>query len=132
MLVAYVVARILRYLIISGLTKTRIDERVSDQLAEVEGREEQLPVSKMLGDAVYWLVFLLFLPAALGALELTGLLEPVTSMFETVVGYLPNIVSAGVILFVGWFVARLVQRILTNLSATAGIDVGTPPGGGSH
>ena len=122
MVVAYIVARVLRYLIIAGLTKSGLDEKLSDQLAEVEGREEQLPVSKMLGDAVYWLVFLLFLPAALGALQLTGLLEPVVSMFEIVVGYLPNIVSAAVILFVGWFVARLVQRILTNLSATAGID----------
>ena len=119
---AYLVARVLRYLIIAALTKTGLDERLSDQLAEVEGREEKVPVSRMLGDTVYWLVFLLFLPAALGALELTGLLEPVTSMFETVVGYLPNLVSAAIILIVGWFVARLVQRILTNLSAAAGVD----------
>jgi len=122
MLAAYVVARILRYLILTGLTKSGIDERLSDQLADVEGREEPVPVSKMLGDTVYWLVFLLFLPAALGALELTGLLEPVASMFEKIVGYLPNIASAGIILFLGWFVARLVQRILTNLSAAAGVD----------
>jgi hypothetical protein len=122
MLAAYVIARILRYLIITGLTKTGIDERVSDQLAEVEGRAEVIPVSKMLGDTVYWLVLLLFLPAALGALALRGLVEPVAGMFEQFVGFVPNIVSAAIILFVGWFVARLVQRILTNLLAAAGVD----------
>ena len=122
MFAAYVVARILRYLIVVGLTRTGVDERLSEQLAEVEGREEPVAVSKMLGDTVYWLVFLLFLPAALGALKLTGLLEPVASMFEEVVGYIPNIASAAIILLIGWFVARLVQRILTNLSAAAGVD----------
>ena len=122
MFAAYLVARILRYLIVAGLTKSGIDDRLSDQLAEVEGREEPIPVSRMLGETVYWLVFLLFLPAALGALNLTGLLEPVTSMFDEVVGYVPNIASAAIILLVGWLVARLVQRILTNLSAAAGVD----------
>lgn len=121
LLAAYVIARLLRYLIVSALGKTQIDERVSEQLAEVEG-EEVIPVSKTLGDTVYWLVFLLFLPAALGALELTGLLDPVAGMFERFLGFVPALVSAGLILLVGWVVARLVQRILTNLSAAAGVD----------
>lgn len=129
LLAAYIVARLLRYLIVTALTKTGIDERVSEQLADEgkkpEGEEPKkavIPVSKTLGDTVYWLVFLLFLPAALGALELQGLLDPVAGMFETFLGFVPNLVSAALILFVGWIVARLVQRILTNLSAAAGVD----------
>ncbi len=122
LLAAYLIARISRYLIVTGLTKTQIDQRVSEQLAEVEGREEVIPVSKTLGDTVYWLVFLLFLPAALGALELRGLLDPVAGMFDQFLGFVPNLVSAGLILFIGWIVARLVRRILTSLSAAAGVD----------
>lgn len=122
LLVAYIVARILRYLIVTALGKTQIDERISEQLAETEDEEGVIPVSKTLADTVYWLVFLLFLPAALGALELRGLLDPVTGMFASFLGFIPNLVSAGLILVVGWIVARLVQRILTNLSAAAGVD----------
>jgi hypothetical protein len=122
LLAAYVVARLLRYLIVTGLGKTQIDARVSEQLAEDEGQDKLIPVSKTLGDTVYWLVFLLFLPAALGALQLKGLLDPVSGMFQTFLGFLPSLVSAGLILFVGWVVARLVQRILTNLSNAAGVD----------
>jgi hypothetical protein len=75
-----------------------------------------------LGDVVYWLVFLLFLPAILGALDLGGILEPVQAMLTRILAYLPNVVAAGLILLVGWFVARIVRRIVTGLLAAAGID----------
>ena len=67
-------------------------------------------------------VFLLFLPAVLGALELQGLLEPVQGMINQILGFLPNIFAAGLILAVGWFVARIVQQIVTNLLAAIGAD----------
>jgi hypothetical protein len=43
-------------------------------------------------------------------------------MLNRVFAYLPNIVAAGLILLVGWFVARVVQRIVTGLLAAAGAD----------
>ena len=75
-----------------------------------------------LGDVVYWLVFLLFLPAILGTLDLGGILEPVQAMLTRILAYLPNVVAAGLILLVGWFVARIVRRIVTGLLAASGID----------
>ena len=52
----------------------------------------------LLANAVYWLVFLLFLPAVLDALALQGLLEPVQGMINNILGFLPNIFAAGLIL----------------------------------
>jgi hypothetical protein len=75
-----------------------------------------------LGDVVYWLVFLLFLPAVLGALDLGGILAPVQVMLTRILAYLPNVVAAALILVVGWFVARIVRRIVTGLLAAAGAD----------
>jgi hypothetical protein len=75
-----------------------------------------------VSDAVYWLVFLLFLPAILEALSLEGLLQPVQGLVARVLTYLPNILAAGAILAVGWFIARIVQRIVTNLLAATGVD----------
>jgi hypothetical protein len=68
------------------------------------------------------LVFLLFLPAVLDALALEGLLEPIQVMISKVLGFLPNIFAAGLILAIGWFVARVVQRIVSNLLAAIGAD----------
>jgi hypothetical protein len=79
-------------------------------------------LAQTLGEVVYWLVFLLFLPGVLGALGLEGLLAPVQTMLDRALGFLPNVIAAGAIVLIGFFVAGLVQRIVTNLLAAAGAD----------
>ena len=80
------------------------------------------PVARALGEIVYWLVFLLFLPGILSALGIEGMLAPLLVMLNRLLGFLPNLLAAGVILAVGWFVARLVQRIVAGLLAALGVD----------
>jgi len=120
LLAGWAVASVLRRLVSGALERVGLDERVGSETGAGEG--EQLPLSKTVGEAVYWLVLLFFLPAALGALGVQGLLAPVQDLVGEVLGFLPNVLAAGLIFAVGWFVARLVQRIVTNLLAAAGID----------
>lgn len=117
---AWVLATVLRTLVSKAMTATDLDRRLGGEAGFEDG--EALPLSQTLGEAVYWLVFLLFLPAILGALALEGLLEPVQGLTDQVLTFLPNIFAAGLILAIGWFVARLVQRIVANLLAAAGFD----------
>lgn len=121
LLVAWLVAGALKYVTQRALTLAKVEERF-DRLAGVEEEEKPVPLAKTLADVVYWLVFLLFLPAILGALAVEGLLEPVQGMIDNVLGYLPNLFAAGLIVVVGWFAARIVQRIVTNLLAAVGAD----------
>lgn len=79
-------------------------------------------VGRTLADASFWLVLLLFVPAVLGTLGLEGLLAPVQGMIDDLLGFLPNLVSAAVIFGVGFFVARVVQRIVTGLLSGVGLD----------
>lgn len=120
LLFAWIVATILRKVVSVALRAIDVDRRIGAQAGVAE--EEALPLSSTLADAIYWLVFLLFLPAVLGALNIEGLLEPVRGIVDEVLGFLPNLFAAGVVLAAGWFVARLVQRIVTNLLAASGID----------
>ena len=119
-LVAFLVASGLRFVVRRMVSVSKLDERLVDQAGLEEG--EAPPLSKTMGDAVYWLVFLLFLPAVLGALKLEGLLGPVQGMVDKTLAFLPNLLAAGVILGVGWLLARIVQRIVTNLLAVVGAD----------
>ncbi|MGI8552620.1 MAG: mechanosensitive ion channel [Dehalococcoidia bacterium] len=131
-LIAWIVARILRTVVTRLLQAANIDQRLSGAPAEaqplVAGSTARLqappppPLSQTLGEVVYWLVFLLFLPAILSALQLPGILVPVQSLLNRVLAFIPNIVAAGLILLVGWFVAGLVQRIVTGLLAGIGVD----------
>ena len=70
----------------------------------------------------FWFIFLLFLPGILEALALEGMMQPVQGMMNEVIGFLPNLFTAGVTLAVGWLIARIVQRIVTSFAAAAGLD----------
>jgi hypothetical protein len=120
LLIAWIVASVLKFALSRVLTAAKIDERLGSEAGLEE--EERVPLAQTLGNAMYWLVFLLFLPAVLSALELQGLLQPVQGMINQILGFLPNIFAAGLILAIGWFVARIVQQIVTNLLAAIGAD----------
>ncbi len=116
LLVAWLVGSGMRLLVRRGASAAGLDEKLGSK------EEGKAPVSGLLGDIVYWLVLLLFLPAVVGALQLGGLLEPVTAMTERFLAFLPNVFAAALILVVGWFVARIVQRIATGLLVAVGVD----------
>ena len=119
--IAWILATVFRTFIQKALTAMKFDERFQEQ-TEDSNLSKKNTFSRAIGETVYWLIFLLFLPAILGALALEGLLDPVKGMVDTLLGFLPNLIAAGVILGVGWFFARIVQRVVTNLLAGMGLD----------
>ena len=84
--------------------------------------EDAMSLSATISETSYWLIFLLFLPAILGALNMPGILEPIQGMMSQAMDYIPNLIGAGVIFGVGWFVAKIVKQIVTNLLNAAGAD----------
>lgn len=118
--VAWVVANLLRALTRRVLTTLKLDERLTSDagLDVAEGR----PASATISDGIYWLTYLVFLPAILSALELTGLLGPVRSAVNEIIGFLPNLFAAGLILLVGWIVARILRRLTVNFLVAIGLE----------
>jgi hypothetical protein len=68
------------------------------------------------------LVWLLALPALLGVLELNGLLTPVNAMLSRLMGFVPNLMGAAVVLGIGLLVARIVRQVITGLLRAAGSE----------
>ncbi len=120
LVVAWVVATVMRFVVRRVATATKLDEQLSSQAALKE--DKTAGFSKTVSNTVYWLVFLLFLPAILNALALPGLLGPVQEMVTKVLAFLPNLFAAGLIVGIGWLAARIIQRITTNLLAAVGTD----------
>jgi hypothetical protein len=79
-------------------------------------------LTQTLPEAVYWLIIALFLPAIIGALQIPGLKEPVEEMFTKALDFLPNILGAGIIAAVGFFIAKLVRQVVSNLTAAFGVN----------
>ena len=117
----WVLATLAKMLVTRVLGAFRLDERLNQQVGDSSGTS-QLGLSSTLGNAVYWLVFLLFLPAILGILGLQGTLAPVQGLLDEILSALPNILKAVLIGAVGWFIAQLVRRVVTNLLGATGVD----------
>jgi hypothetical protein len=113
--IAWLVATVVRTLVNRTLSRTRVDERLA-QGADMK------PLSQSMGNVAYWLVLLLFLPAIVGALQIEGLMTPLTGMTSSLLGMLPNIFAAVIIGGVGWLIAKAVRGLVSNLLATTGID----------
>ena len=97
------------------LARTQLDEKLSADVG-VSG------LSQNISEIVYWLILLLFLPIVLSILGLNGLLFPVQNMVNEVVLYLPNIFIAGVIVFVGYILAKIVRGIVEGLLGSLNIQ----------
>ncbi|WNM58377.1 mechanosensitive ion channel [Candidatus Nitrospira allomarina] len=115
MLIVWIIATVLRTLVAKALQSTTMDEKLS---AGAGVR----PISANLGNVVFWLVVLLFLPAILGTLEIDGLLVPVQNMVNEMLSMLPNIFGAVLIGVAGWFLAKIVRDLVSNLLTAAGTD----------
>jgi hypothetical protein len=80
------------------------------------------PMSQNVGNVLFWLVMLVFLPSILSAFRLDGTLGPVQLMLESMLAVVPNVFAALVIAFVGVVVARVLRGLVVNLLAAAGAD----------
>lgn len=120
LLIAWALATVVHVAVGRGLKATGLDERLAEQ-TEIEEVDSE-SVSNTLANVGHWLTFSLFLPAVLGTLDMEGLLGPVEQMMDEVLTILPNVVAAGLLLLIGWFIARLLRQITTNLLAAAGTD----------
>jgi hypothetical protein len=90
------------------LDRTQLDEKLSQDVGVST-------LSQNISEIVYWLILLLFLPIVLSILGLTGLLFPIQNMVNEAVLYLPNIFIAGVIVFAGYILAKIVRGIIEGL-----------------
>lgn len=108
LILALIVAKIAKSLIVKLLTKTKIS-----YLLEKTGKlETQETIISFVGKLIYLLVFLLFVPGIFECLGMNAVSSPILNVLNTMWGYLPNVLAAAVILCVGFFVAKLVRELL--------------------
>ena len=120
--VAWLVATLVKTLVVNALNALNVDERLNAQQDQPADSSNQLSIAQTIGTALYWFIFLLFLIPVLDTLGLQQALAPVEALVTEILAILPNILGAAIIAVVGWFVANIVRRIVTNLLATTGID----------
>ncbi|NEO21393.1 MULTISPECIES: mechanosensitive ion channel [unclassified Moorena] len=118
--VAWLLGTIVKMIVVRTLNALNIDQRLGEQVGDAG--TSQFSLAQTIGNALYYLIFLLFLPSVLETLGLQGTLDPVLSMLGEIWGIVPNIGAAIAIGAIGWFIAQLVQRLVTSFLTAAGTN----------
>jgi hypothetical protein len=111
LVVAWLAAVLLRALVRRAAAAARLDDRLRSP-----------GIAGSFANVAYWLVWLLALPALLGALQLDGLLAPVNAMMTRLLAFVPNLLGAAIVLAIGLIVAGIVRQVVTALLAAAGSE----------
>ncbi len=119
LVVAFVVAAIAKSLVMKLLKALKLD----NLLSKVGVKEDITKTAiDFIGKLVYFIVFLLFLPTVLNKLGMQSVSAPITNMVNQCIGFIPNLIAAGIIIVVGVFIANIVRDLLASVLKVANVD----------
>lgn len=120
---AWIVATIARLLVVTFFRKIPFGEKLDDLVQEGKtGAKKGRSLAESLGNFTFYLIlFFSFLPI-FETLEMNALVQPLSEMFTKVFAYVPNVLSAGLVLVLGYLFARLCERLVANFAESAGVN----------
>lgn len=111
----WVIAKIVSELVGTGLGK------VDNQIARRTGNRD-IKVSKLGSGFTFAAILLPIAVAALGVLNIPSITVPASEMINKLMAAIPNIIGAGIILVVAYFVAKFVVSILNGILEGMGVN----------
>lgn len=120
LVVGYLLARLLRWLVHTILVRVRVDQLVerAGVADSLRGLGIKTPLSWLIAQALFLLLLLSFLTTAT---RLMGL-EAVARLLEQLVQFVPNIIAAAIVFVVGGLVAQFVAGLVTTAGVGAGLQ----------
>lgn len=119
LVLAFVFATVVKNLVVKLLKALKIDKYLNKWGITTETKNTAV---EFIGKLVYFVVFLMFLPVAFGKLGISTLTSPINSLVSSFLGFIPNLIGAIVILFVGFFIAKLIKDLLVPVLKAVKVD----------
>lgn len=111
--VTWLLAKLVQSLLTKALSRIKVLQRPSDN-----GK----PLANSLARIGALLVWLFGLVAVLNLFGLTSVLAPVQGLLDGILGFLPNVLGAGLIFFLGLIVAKIVRDLTVTALQAANAD----------
>ena len=109
LLLAFITAAVVKSLVMKLFTKTKLNALLGRSDRNTDEKEK---TAAFIGKLIHLLVFLLFVPGIFESLGMREVTSPILNLLNTLWGYLPNILAAVLVLWAGFFIARLVRELL--------------------
>ncbi len=120
-LLAWIVAVVVKNIAKKIFLKFNLDRTLSKGKSPADpkyGKERVENIAQIL----YFLVFVLFIPSILDALNMQSVSAPISNMMNKLLGFIPNLIGAAVILFIGYFIAKILRDLAFSVLQTVNID----------
>ena len=118
--VGFIVAKIIRVILTKFLESIGTD-RFADKL-QLSSFLKGTSLSKLVGTIVFILIMIPVTISSLEALDLRGISEPAIGMLHDIVGMLPKIVIAVVLVLVGILLAKWIKGVVVSLLENLGVN----------
>lgn len=120
LIVAHFAAKAVKWAIAQGVDRIPfLSRRDSSQPG---GEKPAVDVGERLGEVGYWIVWLLGLIAALNQLDQDAIAQPLNNMVDGFIRYVPQVVGAALIFFIGFVLATIARRMVEAAAQAAEID----------
>ncbi len=101
LIIGLFLAGVIRRLIAKALRRSGVDSRLSSS---------SFSLSNAVSKLIYYVIVVIVLMAVLNMMGITDALEPLQNMLNQITGYLPKIIGAGIIGFVGYTLANIAKE----------------------
>ena len=116
LVIAWLVARAAKWAI------AKLVDKIPALKKHYEAEDSSKTLGSLIGDIAFWLIILIGIMLALQPLNLGQVLQPVRELTTNTFAYLPNIIAAGLIFFIGLVVAKIVRRLVEGALFAANAD----------
>lgn len=118
--VGSIIAKIVKELVETAMMTVNLDKWANrGGMEQVTGNAG---ISKTIGTVIYVLIIIPVAVAALQALEISSISDPLVNMLNTILNAIPNIIGAAIILGLGYVIGRWVANLITDLLPGLGVD----------
>ncbi|MDD5392247.1 MAG: mechanosensitive ion channel [Thiothrix sp.] len=111
----WVIAKIVAELV--GIALHKVDQKLADNMGN-----SGMKLSKIGSAFMFAAILIPIAVSALGVLNIPSITGPASDMLNKLMAAIPNIIGAGIILAVTYFIAKFVVSMLSNILDGMGID----------
>ena len=106
LIIGLIIAKAIKKIVFKLLKKSKWDNKLlGDKLGDMD-------INSFIARFLYFILVLFVLLLVLSTLGLEGVLDPIKNLLNDILGFLPNLIAAGVIGFVGYIIAKVVSGLI--------------------
>jgi hypothetical protein len=113
LIIGWIIAKIIEKALYKGLQKTNVDEKIFP-----DGKPKKYSSEKIISKIVFYLLLVFVFTLFFNILNLTVITSPLVNLLSTILGAIPNILKAALILLIAWVVASGLKYLIKKTGST--------------